>query len=568
MGGKQRSSGPNGLKPVSLLLLILLSVWLFSIINVFIFSNHHIQSGLVMSFENGDKLMESLSSSNIHFEVDPNKDNRGTDSQLHLNSLMRGVIPPTPQIPKGNSNSNSNSNINSNNNSNNNNNNKNAENNKKSINLQVNRNNNNNNNNNKYSNPAKNQPAKVNEPWELKFPPVDVRGNVPKEDGEDHMPHTNLPVPRFWAPSKDTDIFKMRHEVNGFETIHLMLASYRDFQCRETITSAFNKADHPERLFIVAVDQISHGDISCLDIDVPCSQNPNQPICKYRNQISIYTMDAKYATGPVTARHIGNRMYRGEHFSMQLDAHCLFVRHWDTSIVDQWKSAKNEMAVLSTYLTDVQGSIDSNGDSTRNTRPIMCNSDFEGEMPARYLRHLAQPELVADIKGSPQLSPFWAAGFSFARGHFTYQVPYDSHQPMVFQGEEIAIGIRGFTFGYDFYAPEKSVVFHEYAKKSERRKKVPMFWENNAHAGEGVKSLKRATAIIGMARDLDPNSWDHTEEDKYGLGKVRQLDEFYEIFLINPIDRKAINLCAFVQGGDMHKGFTPFMKPDRMGIGN
>ena len=32
-------------------------------------------------------------------------------------------------------------------------------------------------------------------------------------------------------------------------------------------------------------------------------------------------------------------------------------------------------------------------------------------------------------------------------------MPYDSYQPMVFQGEEISIGIRGFTHGYDFYAP-------------------------------------------------------------------------------------------------------------------
>lgn len=44
------------------------------------------------------------------------------------------------------------------------------------------------------------------------------------------------------------------------------------------------------------------------------------------------------------------------------------------------------------------------------------------------------------------------------------------------QGEEIAIGIRGFTHGYDFYAPRDSVVFHEYASMSSRRKKIPMFW--------------------------------------------------------------------------------------------
>lgn len=31
---------------------------------------------------------------------------------------------------------------------------------------------------------------------------------------------------------------------------------------------------------------------------------------------------------------------------MQLDAHCLFVRHWDSLIIKQWQDTKNEMAVL------------------------------------------------------------------------------------------------------------------------------------------------------------------------------------------------------------------------------
>ncbi len=54
--------------------------------------------------------------------------------------------------------------------------------------------------------------------------------------------------------------------------------------------------------------------------------------------------------------------------------------------------------VISSYLSDVQGSIDPKGNSLRNTRPIMCNSDFEGAMPARYLRHGSQPEDYAVIR--------------------------------------------------------------------------------------------------------------------------------------------------------------------------
>jgi [Skp1-protein]-hydroxyproline N-acetylglucosaminyltransferase len=39
-------------------------------------------------------------------------------------------------------------------------------------------------------------------------------------------------------------------------------------------------------------------------------------------------------------------MYRGQYFVMQMDAHCLFVNHWDTLLINQWKITGNEMAVL------------------------------------------------------------------------------------------------------------------------------------------------------------------------------------------------------------------------------
>ena len=42
---------------------------------------------------------------------------------------------------------------------------------------------------------------------------------------------------------------------------------------------------------------------------------------------------------------------------------------------------------------------------------------------------------------------------------------------------------------------------------------------SQAHKGEAKKSLSRATALIGMAPDLDPASYDHSEMERYGVGK-------------------------------------------------
>lgn len=83
---------------------------------------------------------------------------------------------------------------------------------------------------------------------------------------------------------------------------------------------------------------------------------------------------------------------------MQSDAHVTFTRNWDEDIISQQEATRNEMAVMSTYLTDIVGSIDENGDSKRNTRPIMCNTDYEDGQNSRYLRHGSQPEAQPTIR--------------------------------------------------------------------------------------------------------------------------------------------------------------------------
>ncbi len=69
-----------------------------------------------------------------------------------------------------------------------------------------------------------------------------------------------------------------------------------------------------------------------------------------------------------------------------------------------------------------------------------------------------------------------------------------------------------------------------------------------------------------MAPDIDPASWDHSELDRYGLGKVRPLSLFYKLFLIDTKARKATQLCLFVKTGIMHRDFQPLLRPDGRGI--
>ena len=365
-------------------------------------------------------------------------------------------------------------------------------------------------------------------------------------------------------------------KVNGLETIFVAIASYRDFQCRQTIESIFSRATHPERIRVAVVDQIDKEvDVPCSQPEFPCESNPNQILCKYKNYIDFYTMEAQFAMGPVFARHLGNRMYRGEYFAIQCDAHVDFVLDWDQSIIQQWKNAKNEMAVLTAYLSDVHNSMDAEGHLVRLTRPIMCNSDFEGRGVTRHMRHGQQPEGPAGIKGEPTLEPLWAAGFSFSRGHFIVNVPYDQHLPWIFQGEEISIGLRGFTYGYDYYTPETSPCFHYYANADDsgKRNKVKLFWENTKSFGhETIRKveeggMKRLNGIIQMnPPSIKEDDWIHIEEKKYGIGKVRTVAKFFDTFGIDMETHKVEDhLCQFV-GKHMQRIWKPHLRKDTMGI--
>mmetsp|Transcript_21374 Transcript_21374/g.61056 ORF Transcript_21374/g.61056 Transcript_21374/m.61056 type:complete len:617 (-) Transcript_21374:46-1896(-) len=370
--------------------------------------------------------------------------------------------------------------------------------------------------------------------------------------------------------NNDNDNDNNNHRMpEDLETIYVSIASYRDYECRATLIDVLERAKYPERIRVAVIDQRVDGDMVCAEPDLPCSQNPEQTLCKYHPLIDVFHVEAKLSVGPVFARHLAHRMYRGEYFAMQVDSHVRFTKDWDEDIIGQWKSAENEMAVLTTYLSDLIGSINPiTHENQHPGRPIMCQTGYEGNGKMRHLRHGQQPEGEPRIHGQPTLHPFWAAGFSFARGHFVVQVPYDQYLPMVFQGEEISIGLRGFTYGYDYYTAERSVAFHMYAlgENLAKRRRVKLFWENRSlYPNSGLEGMKRLNGIIGMDNDPNDKYYDK-EKDRYGLGQVRDKDKFFRMYGIHP-ESKTVegHLCRFV-GMPMQRKFRPLVRMNRMGI--
>ena len=134
----------------------------------------------------------------------------------------------------------------------------------------------------------------------------------------------------------------------------------------------------------------------------------------------------------------------------------------------------------------------------------------------------------------------------------------------------MSIGIRGFTIGYDNFAPQCSVCFHHYTSKDQlhKRDNVPKFWENaNKYAGIGKKSMARLLGIVRMNPEVPTTSWRHDEEEMYGLGQVRTPEKFYATFGIDVVKKVTHgNLCHFVQDGRMHKQLMSKLREDGMGV--
>jgi Glycosyltransferase (GlcNAc) len=169
-------------------------------------------------------------------------------------------------------------------------------------------------------------------------------------------------------------------DANGRETMFVSIVSFRDYDCRNTVENLYRRALYPERIRLVIVDQVAEGDETCDQPPFPCSKDPDQAFCKYYDLIEYVQLDYRLAVGPVFARHLAHRYYRGEYFAMQIDAHVRFVQDWDDDLQWQWESANNEMAVLTSILSDINEAIEPVTFELNNyMRPITCGVEFVGK---------------------------------------------------------------------------------------------------------------------------------------------------------------------------------------------
>ena len=107
--------------------------------------------------------------------------------------------------------------------------------------------------------------------------------------------------------------------------IFVSIASYRDPDTKWTIHDLFARAAHPSHVHVgvcFQLDPATDGHMSDLGSLAPL----------HRTHVRCITLPHVEATGPWKARALAGKLWAGEPYVMQVDAHCRFIPRWDDAL--------------------------------------------------------------------------------------------------------------------------------------------------------------------------------------------------------------------------------------------
>ena len=317
-------------------------------------------------------------------------------------------------------------------------------------------------------------------------------------------------------------------------------AAYRDgHRCATTVYTAFQRATYPKRIRVAVVDQIlaDEGDATCqvaycrmarrhfnvTDESISQKNDDTGQPCPYLNQIAFDERDARQSKGPMVARHyLQQLIHPTDEFCLGIDGHSIFTNGWDVALLQDWITADNEMAILTTYVHDVSPYvIRSNGDNSpyRET-PHICDIKGGGF-------GLPRNEGATNVRNAtrPILQSKWGAGFAFGKCHAERRVPIDDRAHYIFDGEEFSRAALLWMAGYDMYSPSVHghVLYHNYTANP-----IMTTWNNHRNENTTDEEEIGANRIKLHIGQPFHGLVDTEEMDHYSVPneRARTLDQF------------------------------------------
>jgi hypothetical protein len=296
--------------------------------------------------------------------------------------------------------------------------------------------------------------------------------------------------------------------------IFIQIASYRDPQLPHTLKDCISKAAHPENLVFGIAWQ--HGPEETLDVK-SFGEGPT---------FRILDIPFEESKGACWARNKIQQEYKDETYTLQLDSHHRFVENWDTILIDMLEGLRNKdcpKPLLTGYIPSFNPE---NDPAERVTVPWRMN--FDRFIPEGVVFFLPASIPDSDKLTGPVRARFYSAHFCFADGTFATEVQHDPEY--YFHGEEISIGVRAFTHGYDLFHPHKPVIWHEYTRKGRTKQ-----WDDDKEWWVKNKDCHlRNRKLFEMDGEVNDINF-----GKYGFGSVRTLED-YEKFAGISFKKRAI----------------------------
>ena len=283
----------------------------------------------------------------------------------------------------------------------------------------------------------------------------------------------------------------------GDRRIFVQIPAYRDPDLGPTLNDLFAKARDPELLRVVVVWQRDTGD----RLDAELLRRPNLEI------IDIHHTESR---GCGWARNLLQRQWRGEPYTLILDSHHRFVSDWDRKLVAPYEELRSDgvgKPILTAYMPPFKPNDDPD---TRRILPPLKVCPLE-RSHGLLIRLIGRPIPDWETISAPVSGELVSLHFLFAGGTFNREIPFDPD--CYFLGDEVAISLRAFTFGYDVFHPHEPIGWHCY-----QREYRPTHWEDHREWQDQEKLSLRNLKILFSGRYLKT----------YGLGRNRNLRDFEE----------------------------------------
>ena len=284
--------------------------------------------------------------------------------------------------------------------------------------------------------------------------------------------------------------------------IFVQVASYRDPELLPTIKDCIAKAKYPKNLVFSIAWQHSIDD-------------KWDDLSEYKDDKRFKIIDIDYidAKGVCWARHKLQQNYNNEEYTLQLDSHHRFTQDWDDELITMYKQlqiAGYKKPLLTGYIPSYDPNNDPGG---RINVPWRMN--FDRFAPEGVVHTM--PASIDNYKEltSPERARFYSAHFAFTTGNFVKEVPHDPNY--YFHGEEISVGVRAYTWGYDLFHPHKVIIWHEYTRKDKKK-----HWDDSKDWYiKNNESFTRNRKLFGMDNEIKGD-----ELGIYDFGTVRTLEDY------------------------------------------